>query len=341
MVVVPCVPTPSDPRARQVFAATATYEAATFGTPTPYATHYATPVLVTATPTPETIFAAATAAARATLQATSTGTATSVPLNWVTPFIVTTTPTPASQATATYLSALATAQAATTGTPTPLPCFVWTATPIPPTPVIVQPSGTPQFTPTPTATPSEIPPELRGKIVFISDREGGENFYVMNPDGTVIGKLSNRWPYDTARRRQMFTSDGGLQLAVEGNKLVRTRIQLYGPGNVLVKTLVDKEGINYDPVFAPDNLNVVFVSTFSGHEELYRINRNGDELSQLTTSDWEWNKSPSWSPDGKQIVWMSNRVSGRRQIWVMNTDGTGQRNLSNNNYQDYDPVWIR
>ncbi len=341
MVVVPCVPTPSDPRARQALAATATFEATVFGTPTPYPPHYATPVLVTATPTAETIFAAATTAARATLQATTTGTATPIPPNWVTPFIVTPTPTAANQATATFVSVLATAQAATTGTPTPLPCFVWTATPIPPTPVIVLSSGTPQATPTPTATPAEIPPELRGKIVFSSDRGGSENLYVMNPDGTVIGRLSNRWAYDTARRRQLFTSDGALQLAVEGNQLVRTRIALYGPGNVLVKMLVDKDGINYDPSFAPDNLNIVFVSTFSGHEELYRINRNSNEFLQLTTSDWEWNKSPSWSPDGKQIVWMSNRVTGRRQIWIMNADGTNLRNLSNSNAQDYEPVWIR
>ncbi len=67
---------------------------------------------------------------------------------------------------------------------------------------------------------------------------------------------------------------------------------------------------------------------------------DGQDLRQLTQNRWEWDKHPTWSPDGSQIAFFSNR-SGRRQIWVMNADGTSQRNISNNDYEDWDPVWIK
>ena len=68
---------------------------------------------------------------------------------------------------------------------------------------------------------------------------------------------------------------------------------------------------------------------------------DGSGLRRLTTNTWEWDKHPSWSGDGRQIVFYSNRDSGRRQIWIMDADGGSLRNISNNGYNDWDPVWIK
>ena len=338
MVVVPCVPTPSSLAGRANLAVTATYEATVIGTPTPYPTNYATQVPVTPTPTPSSVFAAATTVAQMTLQATRVGTATPIPANWVVVLIVTPSPAPASQATAAYVSALATAQAATTGTPTPLPCHVAVATATPTAPAIAA-AGTLQPTATPSPTPTGIPPELSGKIAFFSDRDGQANLWVMEPDGTVAGRLNALWAYEAARLKQATTSDGQYQLGVEGNQLVRTRIMLSTRG-VGSKVVFDQDAVSYDPIFSPDNQTIVFVSTITGHDELYRTSRDSAEIAPLTKTNWEWNKTPSFSPDGRRIVWMTNST-GRQQIWVMNADGSQLRNLSNNQYNDWGPVWFR
>ncbi len=71
------------------------------------------------------------------------------------------------------------------------------------------------------------------------------------------------------------------------------------------------------------------------------MNVDGTNPQRLTFNSWEWDKHPTWSPDGSQIIFYSNRETGRRQLWVMNADGTGQRRLLDSPYGDWDPVWIK
>jgi len=47
---------------------------------------------------------------------------------------------------------------------------------------------------------------------------------------------------------------------------------------------------------------------------------------------------PSWSPDGKKIVFNSHR-DGNMEVYVMNADGSNQRNLTNNPGGDRNPSW--
>ena len=52
---------------------------------------------------------------------------------------------------------------------------------------------------------------------------------------------------------------------------------------------------------------------------------------------------PSWSPDGKRIAFVSSEVwdiaTGNWQIYVMDADGKNQKNLSNNDFDEWGPSW--
>ena len=57
--------------------------------------------------------------------------------------------------------------------------------------------------------------------------------------------------------------------------------------------------------------------------EIYVMDTDGENLQRLTENfAHEW--SPSWSPDGKRIVFVSNR-NGNAEIYVMDADGANQR----------------
>lgn len=318
-------------------------------------------VVITLTPTDEravvamaaermTATALAPAAPLTTTQAiTTTPTATSLPPNWVTPVVVTNTPTPENQATAAWRKQVATAQAIVRGTATATPPNVWTATatPLPP-----PPTATPMvvdfalLTPTPSATPtlSALPAVVKGKILFWSDRSGGTDLMLMRPDGRDVAVWTgggSDWVYQQAQQQRALSPDGRYRVIVSSEQSANSQLWLVDLRDRTRRQLTNFKEIAYDAVWSPVDNRIAFVSPESGNDEIYIINMDGTGLIQLTHNDWEWDKYPAWSPDGRQIVFWSNRDTRRKQIWIMNADGSNVRNLSNNQFNDWEPVWVR
>jgi hypothetical protein len=329
------------------------------GGPAPLSPPTPTPHYVIVTPLP-TDGAAVLALAAERLTATAvappvsaegtpspTATATPLPPNWVTPIIVTNTPTPESQATAIWQAQVATAQAIVIGTATATPPNVWTATPTP------LPSPTPQIVPfdslTPTATatptPGAIPDILRGKILFYSDRLGAQtSLMVMDPDGGNVFVWTgggDEWIYQQAVKNEDVSPGGERKVIVSDRQITSLQLWTIDLATNFHQQITNLSDVAYDPAWSPIDDRVVFVSPYLGNDEIFVINADGTGLTQLTFNQWEWDKHPSWSPDGSQIIFWSNRETQRMQIWAMNADGSNVRNLSNNEFNDWDPVWVK
>jgi hypothetical protein len=350
--VVYHTPVPANAATATSVAAYATAVALTTGTFTPVPTHYVTPALYYPPPPPENVATAAARVLAATAVANVEGTPTPTrPWNSVPALYVFATETPANRETAVAHIAEQNFNASTIGTPTPTPWNLVVITRVPPPlptpiPLVIAAADLP---PTPTPTPTRLLTDqdlerFRNKILFLSDRSGQTQTWVLDPaTGEVTGLVTEARIHQQAREAYLTGAPDGMKRAIvrpDSRENMQIMIEDMEFGTIHQVTHFDF-ATSYDPAWSPQWGQIAFVSTESGGDEIYVVNPEGDTPQRLTFNTWEWDKHPTWSPDGRQIVFFSNREIGRNQLWIMNADGSGQRNLSNSDFNDWDPVWVR
>jgi TolB protein len=176
-------------------------------------------------------------------------------------------------------------------------------------------------------------------IVWTSLQDGDLDLYTMNLDGTNVRRLTDDIGYDggaffspdstrlvyraahptdpteTAKYQELLA-----QNLVEPGQLEIFVINADGSGKKQVTTT---GASNFSPYFHPDGKRIIFSSNIETRGEggrpsfhLYLVNDDGTGLERLTT-EGHFNSFPMFSPDGKRLVWVSDR----------NAKGSGEFNV--------------
>jgi Tol biopolymer transport system component len=83
---------------------------------------------------------------------------------------------------------------------------------------------------------------------------------------------------------------------------------------------------------------IVFVSQRDGSNHIYVMNGDGSGQTRVTNNADE-DVDPSWSPDGRSIVFTNRRASGESAIYKIGVDGTDLRRLTSSGVGVYAPAW--
>ena len=86
---------------------------------------------------------------------------------------------------------------------------------------------------------------------------------------------------------------------------------------------------------SPDGTRVAAILSFTGNPELYVL--QGDRYTRLTTTPYEVEGQPTWSPDGTKIAFV--RGDRMQQIWVIDVATKKERRLTSVGRQNLDPDW--
>jgi Tol biopolymer transport system component len=191
---------------------------------------------------------------------------------------------------------------------------------------------------------------------------GGDGHPAWSPDGQQIAfsrtKASTRGLYvmsaeGSGQRRvtQEAIHVWGASWSPDGRQLVFSS-GVGDPGNFNIYVVnVDGSGQQQltnnrgqDPAWSPDGQTIAFtryvrakVGGFHGwQKELHVMNADGSEQRKLTPL--ATTGSYVWSPDGRRIAFVSNR-DGNHEVYVINIDGSGLRNLTRNPAGDGHPAW--
>jgi len=91
------------------------------------------------------------------------------------------------------------------------------------------------------------------------------------------------------------------------------------------------------PCPSPDGTQVVFASNRAGDWQIFIMNIDGGEVTQLTNRPGG-NFTPTWSPDGRTIAFAAE-PDGNSDIFVISADGGDLRQLTDHPGDDSHPHW--
>ena len=134
-------------------------------------------------------------------------------------------------------------------------------------------------------------------IAFVSDRTGGSahsQIWIMDADGLNQRQLT----HESSADRPTWSPAPYNEIAYAGNTGPGFDIKVIDVGTGVVRQLTSGEGDNESPSFSPNGRHIAFNSTRAGRNQVFTINRMGQDLKQLTKTGT--NERPNWS-NGPQI----------------------------------------
>lgn len=92
-----------------------------------------------------------------------------------------------------------------------------------------------------------------------------------------------------------------------------------------------------DPDVSPDG-SLVVMRNLTGQEDLYIVKSDGTDLRKIT-DDAPKDRRPKWSPDGRRIVFYSDR-NGRYELWSIDAQGSNLQQMTKTTGDTFVyPVW--
>jgi len=170
-------------------------------------------------------------------------------------------------------------------------------------------------------------------LYFASDRGGSMNFWRVPLDetsGELLGPPETIVTPSVYSQHLSFSADGKRLAYVQKSETRNLQGMALDPirGATIGEAEHVTQGTRYvtDPDLSPNEEWFACSSQGEKQEDILLIKRDGSEQRQLTNDVFR-DRSPRWSPDGQRIAFYSDR-SGRFEVWAVNSDGTGLRQVT-------------
>lgn len=172
------------------------------------------------------------------------------------------------------------------------------------------------------------------RIAYVSRRGSAKEIWMMDYDGadpravTRNGSINLNPLFLGALDKLLFTS------------YLHGAPQFYrvDPARPNPQAVFSSRGMNSAPAYNAMDDEVAFASTMDGNSEIYRRKASGAGRAERLTFAGSIETSPSWSPNGQELVFVSDR-SGKPMLYIMDRDGSNSRRITYDFTYCGSPAW--
>ena len=170
------------------------------------------------------------------------------------------------------------------------------------------------------------------RLVIALSRDGSTQSYIVNADGTGLRRLTTSSGIDT---EPQFSADGQ-SIYFTSDRSGGPQIYKMSVSGGEAQRVTFKGAYNISPRVSPDGKTLAYISRRDGSFQLYAMElSNGQELR---LSDTAKDESPSFSPNGKYIMYATE--TGRRgSLAVVSVDGRVKQRLTTQAGDIREPTW--
>jgi len=182
-------------------------------------------------------------------------------------------------------------------------------------------------------------------ILMTMSEKGNSDIYRVNLEGAIIKKLTNG-PSGALNVEPAVSPDGN-KVAFSSDRLGKPMVWVMDIDGTNVAKRTTAGVYNSSPSWSPDGKKLAFAGLDDRHYDIFIMDADGTKLERLTSKKkndgsgkWSSNEDPVFSPDGRFIMYSSDR-DGVNQVYIINVDGTNERRITfdRNNY--YKPRWSK
>lgn len=172
------------------------------------------------------------------------------------------------------------------------------------------------------------------RIAFTSNRNGDNEIYLMNLDGSNEIQLTNNVVNDS----DPAWSPDRTKIAFVSHRHGHADILVMKPDGTLLASVTNDAPVDGDPVWSPDGTKIAFTRFKSQNQsEVYIVDAGGTNLTPVATGPRS-EREPAWSPDGKFIAFARD-IGGSTEIFVINLLTKVEVKLTSNEANDGSPSW--
>jgi Tol biopolymer transport system component len=155
--------------------------------------------------------------------------------------------------------------------------------------------------------------------------------------GVPTGSPEQVLPSTRVDSRGSWSPDG-TQIAFNSDRSGEMNLYTHSLFDNSDRQVTSGPGGDYQPQWSPNGKRLVF-SSHASNANIWTADLQNDTLNRLS-SDPGLEINPFYSPDRSHIAFQSDR-SGRLEVWVMNSDGSGPRQVTKIGVGGYFMRWSR